>query len=359
LNEFALRWDDIESRLQNPEFWYFLYRGKKNLETRIDLLFDNQVDKPKGLDDAFYAYRHYDKWYRDAVNLPGKWQEIIKIFQMLVDWFSDIRLYHLIGFLVNAEFLELPDILKTSEHSASKASFKEGLDQVIKDEMKAPGRGGEGPPYALKNLKYYKPNYERTRRVLLLFNIFSYEALLPGMRFPFWRYKEEDWSLEHIHPQNPEGLKDIEEIREWLLEQGRILKGDPLIKEVETLQKQAGSIVGEKIPQPFREKLKELGEQLVELLDLHGIGNLALLDKKTNSSIGNKPFLLKRRQILEKSAESNTFIPLATRNVFVKYYTKDIQDIQMHFWSSIDADDYEEAIEDRLKDYLPITSSEP
>ena len=45
------------------------------------------------------------------------------------------------------------------------------------------------------------------------------------------------------------------------------------------------------------------------------------------------------------------YIPVATRNVFLKYYTQ-ASGQQIHFWSRDDKKAYLDAIQDKLKDYL-------
>ena len=360
LNEFALQWNTIEIRLEDPEFWGFLYKGKKEFNTKIDLLFDLHVNKKnlENSDDDFYAYRQYDDWRRNNEDLSVKWEEVIRIFQKLVDWFGDVQLYHLIGFLINAEFCKLSDILRESENKAlSKSALKEYLKQQIKYKMHKQSGGTDNSfLYALSNLNYDTDPY-RTRQVLLLFNILTYEALLPGTWFPFWRFQDEDWSLEHIHPQNPKQFDNIEEIKSWLIEQSYVLDEKELLYfGINELLIEAKAITG-KITKDFLDELKFMGEQIIALLDLHGIGNLALLDKYTNSAIGNKPFLYKRSQILEVATQNNVFIPLATRNVFQKYYTADVREIQMKYWSPADAVSYKQAIADLLKDYLPQSTS--
>jgi uncharacterized protein with ParB-like and HNH nuclease domain len=360
LNEFALQWNTIEVRLENAEFWGFIYKGKKGFSTKIDLLFDLHVKKKNigNSDDHFYAYRRYDEWLRNNEDLSVKWEEVIRIFQKLVDWFGDVQLYHLIGFLINAEFCKLSDILRESENrELSKSALKEYLKQQIRDKMHKQSSGTDKNfLYALSNLNYDTDPY-RTRQVLLLFNILTYEALLPGTWFPFWRFQDEEWSLEHIHPQNPKNFENIDEIKSWLNEQKYLLEKKELLhQEVDQLLETAKSITG-RISKEILDQLKSIGEQIIALLNLHGIGNLALLDKYTNSAIGNKPFLYKRSQILEEATQNNVFIPLATRNVFQKYYTADIGEIQMKFWSPVDAVSYKQAISDLLKDYLPQSTS--
>ncbi|SFE49532.1 Protein of unknown function [Chitinophaga sp. CF118] len=207
--------------------------------------------------------------------------------------------------------------------------------------------------YALSNLNF-QDNYRRTRIVLLLFNILSYEELLPEVKFPFWRYNQDIWSIEHIHPQNPRELKSAEEIKSWLTEQEKLLREDKSLNDlVVSLLEEAKNFEAVAVPQEYRSRLQELSERITVDLGLHGIGNLTLLDICTNSSLGNKGFLSKRSAILNKEIEEGVFVPLVTRNVFVKYYTKDLESIPMEFWSRKDAEDYENAIAVMLESYLP------
>jgi hypothetical protein len=50
------------------------------------------------------------------------------------------------------------------------------------------------------------------------------------------------------------------------------------------------------------------------------IENLVLLDEQTNKSYGNAFFEYKREEIIKRDS-SSTFIPPATKNVFLKYYS--------------------------------------
>ena len=55
---------------------------------------------------------------------------------------------------------------------------------------------------------------------------------------------------------------------------------------------------------------------------MHGLGNLALLQRDFNSKLNNAVFALKRERILELD-EAGAYILPCTRNVFLKYYTND------------------------------------
>ena len=61
-------------------------------------------------------------------------------------------------------------------------------------------------------------------------------------------------------------------------------------------------------------------------------------------------FEVKRREILRLDREGY-YIPVCTRNVFLKYYTAEASE-QLHFWSAVDRDAYYAAIESELAPYL-------
>ena len=83
--------------------------------------------------------------------------------------------------------------------------------------------------------------------------------------------------------------------------------------------------------------------------DLDNISNMALLEKSTNSSLSNSFFDVKRRIIVDKD-RNGEFIPICSRNVYLKYYSEDAS--QIHYWSQKDRLDYLSAIKKTLKEYL-------
>jgi len=85
---------------------------------------------------------------------------------------------------------------------------------------------------------------------------------------------------------------------------------------------------------------------------LHGIENLALLDTKTNSALNNNIFPSKREEIINKD-RNGLFIPIATKNVFLKYYSPQVVDV--YTWSALDRKHYQEAIATTLKKYTNLS----
>lgn len=98
----------------------------------------------------------------------------------------------------------------------------------------------------------------------------------------------------------------------------------------------------------FARLQKALGEDK-ELDNMHGLGNLALLNSTTNRGYGNSPFVLKRLAIIDNDKQA-IFTPLATKNVFLKYYSPNASDLLV--WSEEDAANYFAAIKNTLAPYV-------
>ena len=78
------------------------------------------------------------------------------------------------------------------------------------------------------------------------------------------------------------------------------------------------------------------------------ISNLALLDSATNRSYKNAFFPIKRKIILQND-KRGTFIPICTKNVFMKAYSKKFDEVM--YWNKHDAD-FSKAIEETPVDYF-------
>ncbi len=73
----------------------------------------------------------------------------------------------------------------------------------------------------------------------------------------------------------------------------------------------------------------------------NSIGNLTLLDAGTNRSYGNAIFPHKRRRLIALD-KAGRFVPLCTKNAFLKYYSTKID--EMLIWSRLDAKEHQEAL---------------
>ena len=87
--------------------------------------------------------------------------------------------------------------------------------------------------------------------------------------------------------------------------------------------------------------------------DVHwvdNLGNLVLLDVTTNRSYKNAFFPIKRARIIQNDM-LGIFVPICTKNVFLKFYSQSSSDLM--FWQESDSQDYIKAIKSRLSEYLP------
>jgi len=108
----------------------------------------------------------------------------------------------------------------------------------------------------------------------------------------------------------------------------------------------------------FEESDGSIPEVDLESKNKDAISNLTLLSLKINRSYQDAPFPLKRKRIIEEDQKGESFMPICTRNIFLKYYTKDsanLSPMMMRRWNSKDKEYYMEAIHKMLD---PIFSTE-
>lgn len=359
--KLANEWDSIENELHNNTFWYFITNTtEQDYPTRIGKLFDIDCKKVKGDSELFSYYQYSKGKEKRGENLD--WKKIKQIYQRLKEWYDDVENYHLIGFIINAKFMTLEDIIVKTENK-TKLEIKDFFIQTIKDNFaqEKTKDNQRYQMYALDNLRY-DTSYAECKNTLLLYNIKLTEGTFPNQRFPFDLYQnpETQWSIEHIHPQNPQLLQSKEDAEEWLNDYEERFKEDDVDSEsnikIAELKEKLQNLKDNTLTIDLSNQLKEFSDAVSDALGLHYIGNQALLDKITNSSIGNKSFLNKRSLILDESTNSNgNYIPLATINNFLKKTTKTGKDkkIKVSYWSTQDAEDYTKDIEKLLEEFLP------
>ena len=173
---------------------------------------------------------------------------------------------------------------------------------------------------------------------------------------------EQQWSLEHIHAQNADTLNKAEQWSTWLTshipalhavtsEQNKVEITQILIHMnaaiTDIAKGKAGIFSGEKFNALSASVLKILNQD--EAAD-HTIRNMALLSNSDNSSLSNSVFEVKRQMILALDRQGS-YVPVCTRNVFLKYYSG-AEAQQPHFWSEADKDSYLKEIRSKLHLYL-------
>ncbi len=348
--QIANEWDLIEYTLQKDEFWYFIYDGLKNYDTRIEYIFDLKKRKPKDA-EPYFTFYSFNKDF-ESLEIDDIWLEIKRYFQIFQDWFNNRTFYHYVGFLISTG-TPIEELIKNSENK-SKTEFKKYLIEKI----------SEGLNYDVEELEYGNKNMKQIRPMLLLFNI---QTLLNNQvansYFPFNLYKTENWDIEHIRSvqsEKPTGSKQrnwleivlayftgIEDVEQIELQEETIKKLDGEAKDiVDDLWNllQSKKINDEEFTKVYDSILIYFKEDSVPD-SINSISNLTLLDAKTNRSYKNAPFPIKRKTILEKDM-SGTFIPIATKNVFLKAYSTKFNNVM--YWQLNDERKYLEALKNTL-----------
>jgi hypothetical protein len=270
---------------------------------------------------------------------------------MLEEWFRDRALYHLTGFLIHAG-VSITDLRKEAL-SLPKSSFDQYLRHRILTEIF--GEPASADSEAIETLidrcmadfEYGTAN-GKLRSVLLLFNIATLlENDRSNLRFPFDSFKIESWDIEHIRsvesdrPDRPDAQKTwLEGVKHCYEDTGEKAGLRSMIEEVigsKPFNKQGFDEI-------YDEIIKASGESESSEAD-HRIENLTLLDQGTNRSYKNEVFPVKRHRFLSLD-KSGIFVPLCTRNVFLKCYSTDLD--KMEQWRGADKSAYRKQVLDVL-----------
>ncbi|MDO6738735.1 DUF262 domain-containing protein [Wenyingzhuangia sp. 2_MG-2023] len=358
INQFALEWDSVEKQLQEDNFWYFIQPDEEKYKdgTRIDYLFDLLLEKPNNSDD-FFAYRYFEGKFnsqKDTKDISKSWENVIQLYYKLLNWYQDSEIFHFVGFLTNSNIKSV-DKLLIENKGKTKEELKKSLRKTVRANFKKKGKTEEGDEFFIysKDHLHYENYYLETRKVLLLYNVFYYMDNMAGHKFPFELFIKEKWSIEHIIPQTPKDIEDIDIYAQWfedIMAYRELEGGAALINRIKAY--------------PSMEDLKkdkelkaDLDKIITESEDItHDLNNLLLLDRNTNSTLSNKLFDEKRNKILQfdKSGYSDkgkpVFIPNETLNAFNKTFSKEIN---IKNWTKEDGDNYVVAIQERLNEFLP------
>lgn len=352
--EIATEWDIIEKELHNDSLWYFITNeNPKAYPTRIELIFDLMANKQKGEREKFFTFFHFDNEIKQRKDKSDIWKEILRYFQRLKEWYENIDLYHKIGYLVASESKSLQNLINNSK-DITKTAFQNSLDAIIAQSINFPKE--------YSDLSYEnKTDYGFIERLLLLFNVETIRKKSDKtMRFPFDKHKQEDWSLEHIHAQQSQGLNKREQWVEWLNLHKRSLLGIDYKSDENIIQEVSEAVNDEKLT---GDRFSALFNRITSILSeegsiehTHSLSNLALLDQSDNSALNNSTFDVKRNKILEMDKTSD-YIPVCTRRVFLKYYTPS-ESNQVQFWGKADRDGYTAEMDRVLRVYLTLIQKE-
>jgi hypothetical protein len=330
--EIAAHWDSVERDLRNPDLWAFVTGEPGAQPTHISLLLDTLAEldakaplvKPRPQFFTFETLRH-------EITQPESrfWDRVVDLHSLIFGWYEDRNLYHKIGYLVATghSFLEMVRLAQ----DRAKSEFDGELDDLIRADLSLKASDVGDLSYGAEKEK------AKCADLLLLMNVEATRKMQDSTeRYSFQRHAAGIWTLEHIHAQTAESLNRAEQWEAWLkAHQAALLSlpGDSdahedLVEQIDAalpaLDADTFHALELKVVEFFR-SAQDDGDQDT----IHSIANLALLAVDDNSALSNSVFEVKRQEVLKRD-RAGSYIPVATRNAFLKYYTK-AQDLQIIF----------------------------
>ena len=356
----SYEWDQIEKRLQDDAVWYFLQNQDIGDPNRIGLIFRlaaRMAGQTVNGED-YGVFSHFAESLKMELSAEREWRTVKKIFMSLEEWYEDRNLFHVLGFVLHQTgggLDTITDLLDNSQRSG-KQEFTRSLRSrvccmVLDQDLAAiaPEELEEEITDLCQTVVY--GNSAKVRSLLLLFNLATLlQDPRSNIRFQFDSFKRESWDIEHIRSVSDTRPSRPTEQGEWLrhcLKFLRTVEGG----DEQTLADRIATYLDPETKPEKRVSFEEIDGEILSYFDEaaddpdHDLANLTLLDSRTNRSYRNAVFAVKR-DILLKRDRSGIFVPLCTRNVFLKCYSRAVGNAM--FWTKEDARDYLDALSGTL-----------
>lgn len=382
--QLALQWDEVEHTLQDDAFWCFLSNDTDKTSTRIDRIFELYYAETDSGRNIFEIFRE-----KSGGGYQEEWNKIYNFFRRNVDLFNDPQAQGMMGFVYfnkKTKPKEIKNIFFKKENNEELRTKEEIIVKLknycatnICNDNEIKNLSSEDSKKHIKeyieNLSYEK-NKENINNILLLANIGK--ATFDGNKFPFDKYKifknndeyeKINYDIEHISSQTENDLSnekekfiyllsllvaysneinrnnelDIESLRKDQIDNKEWASLSKLFKDYNIIKPEDLDI--EKPEDLKKSDLKKIKDILNKNdickkyidddgIDTDSIGNLVLLDSKTNRSYKNEVFVLKKDCIFK----SKNFIPPLTICAFmrVRVPDKNSEDVEISSYVSQD-----------------------
>lgn len=379
LFEIATEWDTIEYTLQEEDFWYFISNEENSKPTHIEFIFDaiaNKILKEKKYFESkplkHATFLILSEYLQDLITnekisridaVKDIWEMVIEYFQYYKQWFSNRKLYHYIGYIIEIKGSAIIDtLIKESKERTKKAYviyLEDQIEDIIKINSKHKDASGSSIDVNLKDLRYENEDQKTNDKPLITKILFLHNVMATlksekeKAKFPFNLYKKtkknEKWSLEHIHAQNSANITKSELQKSWLQDHIKSLSNtnddqfNAIIKKM-NIALQKDDLDNEdfnKIVTSVYALINKIAG--VDEKNTHNIDNLCLIDKNTNSQLNNSVFDVKREKIKKREVKG-FYIPVSSRNVFLKSYTD--YPNNNAYWTSEDRSSYLKSLEE-------------
>lgn len=326
------QWDEIERWANRPEINALYFNNSKYPVEELLYLLAVRISKPiKVLQNKNELFNYFQSLIkRKDETAKQLFYELKKIKNVLNEWYVDTEIYNLIGFLRCIKESDFKIVNFIDKIELTKKDLRNILFNQVKNKI----------PANVDELEYGENDAE-IHRLLFALSVFLNED-----RFDFYSFQNEEWSLEHIFPQNPEDFPselkkaDIDLINSIIKSKHKMLEksDNHIVKSILFKLSKTECILNE-------EEIIELCD-LLESEKLNSIGNMSLLTRSDNSSNSNGMFNKKRHNITKRVSEGS-FVPKHTYDVFSKLISEEM-DPNLAVWTDRDIDSHRDWISEKL-----------
>ena len=327
IDKMNIWWSD-----ENVKEYFKMFSNENNISMLYDLYWKCRNTESNNNNEKSNAYKAQSNneallKYLDSNTDKAEvvFKEVLRFHNTMADWYEDKDIYHLLGFIgkQNIEDIKIIwDIWKKA--NTTRESFKKALKQIIKNNLiKEEDNKSDNVEELYKNYLesikdinnywYYRKN--DTIKLLILIDIIKI-LQNTNHKLPANYFSANDEDIEHIFSKTPNNETTIEDAIKninLIISLADDNKKEELINYKKTLEIHQKEIILDNIG-----KLKEYREKIRDIPYIHSIGNLVLLNSKTNRGYGNASYVDKRRIIIELYEKGDKYIRNHTSSIFSK-----------------------------------------
>ena len=278
--------------------------------------------------------------YSNALEL---YKKLNNLNNTLKDWFNDRDIYHYLGFLFAQSSGKSKTYFKTIwDYWLNKCKTRSDFKNYLLGRIKTIIFGEKTIKELFEDSKnWYEGDSKTLVQILLLLDIIEvskdYKEKLKSHAF----FKKDN-DIEHIFPQTPEKIKEKKSFIEFLLKYDANLYEEELLLKYDLRQDE----------EDYQIELDLFIEDYTRNISIHSIGNLVLLYDSLNKSISNKPYVQKRKRIMQHFNDGN-YIQPHTMKVFARYFLDDqTSGLDLEHWSQRDIENNEKKIKLTLHNFF-------
>lgn len=338
----AIKWNQMERHLSDNHFWGMFSNYKNVKMDRMGVLLSYAIEARHDADTKdgklvkFPLFETLKSAEKAGESRSVLWGKVEDAFALLQKWSRGRADRHLVGWFFHCTgktISEAKSVVKVDKNTIANAiktaNYLCGDGKWLEDKNLYATLDGEAKKWLLD--------------YLLLANV-AWCSERCGVDYDFYRHSLIDsWSIEHVHARNQRKLSEVE-FRSLKFKEDNM---DMLWDEYSKMESK------DEASAFLQEKLSEESGYPDEDED-NSFGNLALLPRDANSSLNDKLFRGKQREILSWALQREDacyWAPPLTVSMFVKEIGCP-NDKFRNYWSKDDRKAYSDSIRSLVQEFL-------